>query len=104
MDKITENLVENETYSQKDEDFYYHKEKEATKDQDPISDDDIGKPTSLQEFLLRIGMEDFIKRFEYEMIDLEILQDMSHEDLASVGVKRFGQRRKIVKEIGYLSP
>ena len=44
-------------------------------------------------------MCDLIDLFEEEMIDLDVLRDMSHEDLTNIGVKAFGRRHKIIKEI-----
>ena len=54
---------------------------------------------NIREFLHRIGMEQFADLFEQEMIDLDTLKEMNHEDLKSVGVNTFGQRHKIIKEI-----
>ena len=65
--------------------------------------DDVKKTANISEFLTDIGLAEFIELFEYEMIDLEILREMSHEDLSSVGVKRFGQRFKILKGIKLLN-
>ena len=36
------------------------------------------------------------------MIDFETLKEMTHEDLVSIGVKAFGQRHKIIKEVNKL--
>ena len=55
-------------------------------------------------FLARIGLTDFIEVFETEMVDMEVLKEMSHEDLKSVGVKTFGQRHKILKELKSFKP
>ena len=38
------------------------------------------------------------------MITLEILKEMSHEDLKSIGILRFGQRHKILKQLGKVQP
>ena len=38
-------------------------------------------------------------KFEEEMIDMDVLKDMSHDDLKDVGVRAFGQRHKILKEV-----
>ena len=44
-------------------------------------------------------MRDLIDLFEEKLIDLDVLRDMSHEDLKNVRVKAFGKRHKIIKEI-----
>ena len=44
-------------------------------------------------------MSVLIDVFEKEMVDLDVLKEMSHEDLKSIGVNTFGQRHKILKEI-----
>ena len=54
---------------------------------------------NVSDFLRKIEMCDLIDLFEEEMIDLDVLRDMSHEDLTNIGVKAFGRRHKIIKEI-----
>ena len=44
-------------------------------------------------------MEQFTDIFEQEIINLDTLKEMSHEDLQSVGINTFGQQHKIIKEI-----
>ena len=39
-------------------------------------------------------MEEHVKVLEDEIIDLETLQEMTHDNLVSIGVKAFGQRHK----------
>ena len=46
--------------------------------------------------MIDIKMGDLIELFEVEML----LKEMSHYDLKSIGIKTFGQRHKILKEIG----
>ena len=55
--------------------------------------------SSISEFLCGINLEQLVHIFEAEMIDLETLKEMTHEDLISVGVKAFGHRHKILKEV-----
>ena len=52
---------------------------------------------NLRNFLTKIGLTDLIQIIKDEMIDLDILKDMSHDDLKNVGVKAFGQRHRIIK-------
>ena len=54
----------------------------------------------MKEFLTNIDQEDLLPSLEMEMITLDILKEMTHDDLKSVGVSRFGQRHKIIKEFG----
>ena len=37
--------------------------------------------------------------FETEMVDLESLKEILHDDLRSIGAKTFGQKQKILKEL-----
>ena len=64
----------------------------------PADNTTLTKP-DIREFLQRIGLEDLQDLFEHEKIDIDTLKEMSHDDLSSVGVKAFGQRHKILKEI-----
>ena len=57
-------------------------------------------PNDIKDFLAKIQLEDLVDLFETEMIDLNVLEEMNHEDLKSIGITRFGQRHKLLKEIG----
>ena len=46
---------------------------------------------NLRNFLMKIGLTDLIQIFEDEMINLDILKEMSHDDLKNLVVKAFGQ-------------
>ena len=47
-------------------------------------------------FLLIISMEEHVKVFEDEIIDIETLQEITRDDLISIGVKAFDQRPQIL--------
>ena len=64
----------------------------------PADNTTLAKP-NIRDFLQKIGLEDLQDLFEHEKIDIDTLKEMSHDDLSSVGVKAFGQRHKILKEI-----
>ena len=45
-----------------------------------------------------VDLEHLADLFEAEKIDIEILRDMTHEDLKSIGVSTFGWRHKILEK------
>ena len=49
---------------------------------------------NLRDIFTTIGLINLILMFEDEIIDIEVLKDMSHDDLKGIGVKDFGQRHK----------
>ena len=49
-----------------------------------------------------LQLDHLIDLFEREQITLEILAEMSHEDLKQVGVSAYGFRHKILKGIAQL--
>ena len=53
----------------------------------------------MQEFLQDLELEQLFPIFEHEHITMDILMDMSHDDLASVGVSAFGHRHKLIRKI-----
>lgn len=58
--------------------------------------------TNVASFLCSQQLEHLIDLFEREQITLEILAEMSHEDLKQVGVSAYGFRHKILKGIAQL--
>ncbi len=57
---------------------------------------------SVNGFLAKLKLDHLIDLFEREQITLEILAEMSHEDLKQVGVTAYGYRHKILKAIAAL--
>ena len=53
---------------------------------------------SVREGLKMVDLEHLADLFEAEKIDVDILRDMTHEDLKSIGVSTFGWRHKILKQ------
>ena len=53
--------------------------------------------SKLRELLMNIDLEHLAQLFEAENIDLDVLLEMKHEDLKSVGISTFGWRHKIIK-------
>ena len=53
----------------------------------------------MQEFLQDLELEQLFPIFEHEHIAMDILMDMSHDDLVSVGVSAFGHRHKLIHKI-----
>ncbi|CAG4948307.1 unnamed protein product [Parnassius apollo] len=67
-------------------------------------EDAAGRPASalstsesLQTFLSRIGLEQLGPALEREQISVDILSEMSHEDLRAVGVAAYGHRHRLIK-------
>ncbi|XP_063216299.1 poly [ADP-ribose] polymerase tankyrase-like [Bacillus rossius redtenbacheri] len=53
-------------------------------------------------FLASLGLDHLLELFEREQITLDILAEMSHEDLKQVGVSAYGYRHKLLKGIDKL--
>ncbi|XP_028173938.1 poly [ADP-ribose] polymerase tankyrase [Ostrinia furnacalis] len=67
-------------------------------------EDAAGRPASalstsesLQTFLSSIGLEQLASILEREQITVDILSEMSHEDLRAVGVPAYGHRHRLLK-------
>ncbi|XP_049883188.1 poly [ADP-ribose] polymerase tankyrase [Pectinophora gossypiella] len=67
-------------------------------------EDAAGRPASalstsesLQTFLSSIGLEQLAPVLEREQITIDILSEMSHEDLRAVGVAAYGHRHRLLK-------
>ncbi|CAG9789801.1 unnamed protein product [Diatraea saccharalis] len=67
-------------------------------------EDAAGRPASalstsesLQTFLSSIGLEQLCGVLEREQITVDILSEMSHEDLRAVGVAAYGHRHRLLK-------
>lgn len=58
--------------------------------------------TSVSAFLTDLELSHLIEIFERELITLEILYEMGHEDLKQIGVTPYGYRHKIMKGIRQL--
>lgn len=54
-------------------------------------------PASVHQLLRSLGLEQLLLLFEREDISLDVLCEMSHEDLRTVGVAAYGHRHKLVK-------
>lgn len=50
-----------------------------------------------------LGLEHLLELFEREQITLDILAEMSHEDLKQIGVTAYGHRHKLIKAIDKLA-
>ena len=59
---------------------------------------------NLRDRLIKIDLEHLIELFELENIDLDVLSEMNHEDLKSVGVTTFRWRHKILKSFALEKP
>ncbi|XP_026743919.1 tankyrase isoform X2 [Trichoplusia ni] len=67
-------------------------------------EDAAGRPASalstsesLQTFLSSIGLEQLTTVLEREQITVDILSEMSHEDLRAIGVAAYGHRHRLLK-------
>ena len=57
----------------------------------------------MKEFLSDLDLEALFHIFEREHISMDILMDMSHDDLMSIGVTAFGHRHKILRKVKELA-
>jgi len=54
-------------------------------------------------WLTRVGFERFADLFERNGIDLELLHDLTSDDLREIGIDRLADRKRLLKEIAQLS-
>lgn len=54
-------------------------------------------PATVHQLLHSLGLEQLCSLFEREDISLDVLCEMSHDDLRTVGVAAYGHRHKLVK-------
>lgn len=54
-------------------------------------------------FSYSLGLDHLLELLEREQITLDILAEMSHEDLKQVGVTAYGYRHKLIKAIDKLA-
>ena len=59
----------------------------------------INCDNGLKDFLQKLEMMNLLEKFENELVTLDMLKEMNHEDLKSIGIITFGHRHKILKEI-----
>ncbi|KAI6653202.1 glutaminase kidney isoform, mitochondrial isoform 1 precursor [Oopsacas minuta] len=57
------------------------------------------KDSSIRTFLRTIEMEQFADLFEREHITLDILTEVSHNDLKEIGILTYGDRHRILKSV-----
>lgn len=59
--------------------------------------------TTLAGFLASLSLDHLLELLEREQITLDILAEMSHEDLKQVGITAYGYRHKLIKAIDKLA-
>src|SRR5215469_10652321 len=57
---------------------------------------------TIADWLSQVGMHEYAQRFAENGIDLEIVTDLSDEDLEKIGVASLGHRRKLLRAINNL--
>src|SRR6516162_1172033 len=57
---------------------------------------------TIADWLSEVGMHEYTQRFTENGIDLEIVTDLSDEDLEKIGVTSLGHRRKLLRGIANL--
>lgn len=60
-------------------------------------DAEVDNICSVANFLASLGLEHLLDMFEREQITLDILAEMSHEDLKQIGISAYGFRHKLIK-------
>ena len=58
---------------------------------------------SVKDFLHDLNLDELFATFEQEHISMDVLMDMSHEDLSSIGIAAFGHRHKILRKVKELA-
>ncbi|KAJ8952906.1 hypothetical protein NQ318_006523 [Aromia moschata] len=58
---------------------------------------EVGGINSVANFLSSLNLEHLLDIFEQEQITLDILAEMSHEDLKQIGISAYGFRHKLIK-------
>lgn len=53
---------------------------------------------SVQEFLSDLQLDLYYETFDREQITMDVLVEMTHDDLQSVGITAFGHRHKIIRK------
>lgn len=59
--------------------------------------EDVNDIYSVGKFLQSLNLEHLLDIFEREQITLDILAEMSHEDLKQIGISAYGFRHKLIK-------
>lgn len=59
--------------------------------------------TSVRDLLVELELEHLLSIFEQEHISMDVLMDMSHDDLSSIGVTAFGHRHRILRKVKELA-
>ena len=58
---------------------------------------------SVENFLSELQLDHLYEIFHCERITMDVLVDMSHEDLQSIGVTAFGDRHRILRSVKELA-
>lgn len=61
------------------------------------SETEVAGICSVANFLASLNLEHLLDIFEREQITLDILAEMSHEDLKQIGISAYGFRHKLIK-------
>ena len=56
-------------------------------------------PISMQDFLTSLNLPHLVEIFEKEMISIDILAEMGHDELKQIGVQAYGHRHKLLKAV-----
>jgi hypothetical protein len=57
---------------------------------------------TIADWLSQVGMYEYAQRFAENGIDLDILADLTDQDLEKIGVTTLGHRRKLLRAIANL--
>ena len=53
----------------------------------------------MKDFLTNLQLEQLLEIFENEHITMDVLVEMTNDDLQSIGITAFGHRHKILKKL-----
>ena len=57
----------------------------------------------MKDLLVELELEHLLHIFEREHISMDVLMDMSHDDLSSIGITAFGHRHRILRKVKELA-
>ncbi len=59
--------------------------------------------SSVKDLLVELELEHLLHIFEREHISMDVLMDMSHDDLNGIGITAFGHRHRILRKVKELA-
>ncbi|CAG5098084.1 Oidioi.mRNA.OKI2018_I69.XSR.g15365.t1.cds [Oikopleura dioica] len=74
-------------------------QRESTEDKDPPSQTLAANLEAMKNFLAGTEFEKYIALFEQEEITLDVLAEISHDELKNLGIKAYGHRHRLLRAV-----